>query len=317
MALHVLVHVCKFILNARTVYISLLPPHYPAFTMLKRYASLSSIFYVAALSALLAGCSGSKTEQGQAGDTLSIEAPTTDSLAAPEDQTQDFIQSLPSPIHVARIFNRAGLRYVAGLTNTSKDAGKYQSATAKALNLGIYTTDLAYSTFNNQNQAAVDYFKAVQKMGEGLDMASMFESTNLVPRFERNLGNKDSLLYLMSQLSLESDILLKGSKRMDVVALSFAGAWTESMYLTTSLLTENKNLELYNRVQDQQLTLPKLIALLESQNQPEATPALDGLKEVKSKLDRVVANSASISSTEYVELMSSIKALREKIIKTV
>jgi hypothetical protein len=215
------------------------------------------------------------------------------------------------------MFNRAGLRYVAGLTNNNKDADKYQSATAKALNLGIYTTDLAYSTFNNQNQAAVDYFKSVQKMGEGLDMAAMFQSTNLVPRFERNLGNKDSLLYLMSQLSLESDLLLKGSKRMDVVALSFAGAWTESMYLTSTLLAENKNLELYNRLLDQQSTLPKLIALIESENQPEAKDAVDGLKEIQSKLDRLVANNASIGSTEFVEFSASIKALREKIIKTV
>jgi len=288
--------------------------------MIYRYFR-SAVPVVAFLSlvGLLASCSGSKTEQGEtSADTLAsgTEA-VADSTATTEDKTQDFIQSLPSPIHVARIFNRAGLKYVAGLTNASKDADKYQSASARALNLGVYTTDLAYSTFNNQNQAAVDYFRSVQKIGEGLDMASMFESTNLVPRFEKNLGNKDSLLYLMSQLSLESDMLLKGAKRMDVVTLSFAGAWTESIYLTTTLLAENKNLELYNRLLDQQHTLPKLIALLESQNQAETKTTVEGLKDIQAKLERMVATNASIGSTEFTDFAASVKAFREKIIKTV
>jgi hypothetical protein len=287
--------------------------------MINRYfrSSLSAVA-ILGLTGLMVSCSGSKTNEGQSSaDTLSAAAELVDSAGAPEDKTQDFIQSLPSPIHVARIFNRAGLKYVAGLTNPGRDAEKYQSASARALNLGVYTTDLAYSTFNNQNQAAVDYFRAVQKIGDGLDMSAMFQGTNLVPRFEKNLGNKDSLLYLMSQLSLESDLLLKGAKRMDVVTLSFAGAWTESIYLTTTLLAENKNLELYNRLQDQQSTLPKLIALLEAQNLEETKSTIEGLKEIQSKLDRIVANGASIGSSEFTDFAASVRSFREKIIKTV
>jgi hypothetical protein len=288
--------------------------------MMNRYfRSAAPAAAMLGLVGMLASCSGSKTEHAEsAADTLpaTTEA-TVDSASSSEDKTQDFIQSLPSPIHVARIFNRAGLKYVAGLTNPSKEADKYQSATSRALNLGVFTTDLAYSTFNNQNQAAVDYFRSVQKIGEGLDMASMFQSTNLVPRFEKNLGNKDSLLYLMSQLSLESDLLLKGAKRMDVVALSFAGAWAESMYLTSTLLAENKNLELYNRLLDQQNTLPKLIALLESQKQEEVKGTIEGLKEIQAKLDTIVAKNATVSSTEFTEFAASIKAFRDKITKTI
>ena len=267
-----------------------------------------------ALAGLMAACSGSKTEHDQAtADTLPATEAAVEEAAPAADQTQDFIQSLPSPIHVARIFNRAGLKYVASLTNPAKDADKYQSATARALNLGVYTTDLAYSTFNNQNQAAVDYFRAVQKMGEGLQMNSIFESTNLVPRFEKNLGNKDSLLYLMSQLSLESDMLLKGAKRMDVVSLSFAGAWTESAYLATTLVAENKNAELMNRLLDQQTTLPKLINLLAAQ--PDTKETVDGLKDIQGKLEKLAASGAAVGSEDFNGFAAALKAFREKIVK--
>lgn len=287
--------------------------------MIRRYLRPAAPAAAAlALAGLMAACSGSKTEHEQAtADTL---PPATEAVAeegAAGDQTQDFIQSLPSPIHVARIFNRAGLKYVAGVTNPSKDADKYQSASARALNLGVYTTDLAYSTFNNQNQAAVDYFRSVQKLGEGLQMNSIFESTNLVPRFEKNLGNKDSLLYLMSQLSLESDMLLKSAKRMDVVALSFAGAWTESAYLATTLLSESKNLELYNRLLDQQSSLPKLIALLEAQNQAETKSTIDGLKEIQSKLEHLAAANAAVGSEDFNDFAAALKVFREKVVKSV
>ncbi len=271
-----------------------------------------------ALVGLMASCSGSKTESenGTAADTLP--AATEAAVAEPAaDPAQDFLQSLPSPIHVARMFNKAGLKYAAGVTNPTSEADKYQSASARALNLGVYTTDLAYSTFNNQNQAAVDYFKAVQKLGEGLNMSSMFESTNLVPRFEKNLGNKDSLLYLMSQLSLESDMLLKGAKRMDVVALSFAGAWTESCYLATTLLAQSKNTDLYNRLLDQQTTLPKLIALLESQTGDESKATIEGLKDLQAKLERLSASNAAVGSEDFNAFQKAINDFRTQLVKNV
>ena len=269
-----------------------------------------------AIAGSLVSCSGKKTgEETSAADTAMAD---TTSAAAPASKTDDFLSSLPSPIHLAKIFNRSGLKYVSGLTHAADKAGQYQSANSKALNLGVYTTDLAYSTFNNQNQQALTYFKSVRTLGDGLQMSSMFESTSLLPRFESNLGNKDSLVYLMGELSLESDVLLQNASRLDVVYLSFAGAFTESMFLATSLIGQNKNLELYNRIVDQDKSLNKLVKLLEEyQENGEFAMVIAGLKDISAKLAKVNETKSAFDSPEFGELTKSIKTFRESITKEV
>ncbi len=239
-----------------------------------------------------------------------------DSSALTEQSTQpsrsqEFFQSLPSPIHISRIFQRAGLKYLSGYSNPADNATKYMSPYSRSVNMGVYTTDLAYCTFSDQTQEAITYFKAVKTLTDGLNMSSIFENTNLVPRFEKNLGNKDSLIMLMSDLSMESDILLKQTSRLDVAYLSFAGAWTESMYIATQILKKAKNPELSNRVADQQGSLEKLIVLLQDyQDKKEFSNLIASLSEIKVTFKKI--NSGN-SDEDFGTLTSQIETLRNKL----
>jgi len=262
------------------------------------------------------GC-GQKNEKDSAGvDSTASDSAMLASDSAIESKTQDFFQSLPSPIHVARIFQRAGLKYLSGITNPASNATKYMSPYSKSINLGVYTTDLSYCTFNDQSQEAISYFKAVKTCTDGLNLTSIFESTNLVPRFEKNIGNKDSLVTLMATLSMESDILLKQTSRLDIAYLSFAGAWVESAYIATQMLKNKRNPDITKRLLDQNNSLGKLIALLQDfKDKPEIESLIANLSEIKASLDILNSENTTTHEEEFKKLTSKVDMLRNKIVK--
>jgi hypothetical protein len=184
---------------------------------------------------------------------------------------------------------------------------------SKSFNLGVYTTDLSYCTFNDQSQEAISYFKAVKTLTDGLNLTSIFESTNLIPRFEKNIGNKDSLVTLMATLSMESDILLKQTSRMDIAYLSFAGAWTESAYIATQMLKNKRNPDILKRLLDQNSSLAKLIALLQDFDDKQDFQALIAdLSDIKSSLDVLNSENTTTHEEEFKKLTAKVEALRNK-----
>lgn len=286
--------------------------------MLKNVYLFHKVIVLSIALSLLSGCS-SETKTEETATTAETENSVIQEVSE-DTKTQDFIKSLPSPIHVSRIFQRAGLKYLSGITNPAINATKYQSPYSKSINLGVYTTDLAYCTFNDQSQEAVTYFKAVKTLTDGLNMTSIFESTNLIPRFEKNIGNKDSLVSLMATLSMESDILLKQTSRLDVAYLSFAGAWLESMYIATQMLKNKRNPEILQRVMEQSNSLGKLITLLEDFQQNQEFGALIAdLKAIKTHLDNMsnATEGNEKMEEEFKALTSKIETLRNKVVSDI
>jgi hypothetical protein len=261
------------------------------------------------------GCGQSNEKEASSADSSGSDSAMLASDSAVESKTQDFFQSLPSPIHVARIFQRAGLKYLSGITNPATNATKYMSPYSKSINLGVYTTDLSYCTFNDQSQEAISYFKAVKTLTEGLNLNSIFESTNLLPRFEKNIGNKDSLVTLMATLSMESDILLKQTSRLDIAYLSFSGAWIESAYIATQMLKNKRNPDILKRLLDQNNSLGKLIALLQDfKGKPEFEALIASLADIKASLDVLNSENTTTHEEEFKKLTGKVETLRTKIV---
>lgn len=255
-----------------------------------------------------------ESDQSGTGDSTATQAEQAGALDT-ETQVQDFVQSLPSPIHIARIFQRAGLKYISGMTNPAGNASKYLSPYSKSVNLGVYTADLSYCTFNNQSQEAITYFKAVKTMTDGLNLTSIFEGTNLLPRFEKNIGNTDSLVTLMALMSMESDFLLKQTSRMDIAYLSFAGAWTETAYIATQMLKEKRNPDIMNKLLDQSHSLGKLIKLLESyKDKEEFANLITGLNDVKASLDILNSENTITHEEEFKKLVSKVEKIRNEVV---
>src|ERR1035437_1571347 len=84
---------------------------------------------------LLVACGNEKPKD----ETLGTVQDTTTAVA----ETPSVSYSLPSPLQVASIFKKSGLKYKAGVTNSLKDPSKYTTNLSKAINLGVYRADLS------------------------------------------------------------------------------------------------------------------------------------------------------------------------------
>src|ERR1051325_2178939 len=56
--------------------------------------------------------------------------------------------ALPSPLRVALMFQRSGLKYLPDLTNGVDKSTNYTTTFTRAENMGIYSADLAYCVLN-------------------------------------------------------------------------------------------------------------------------------------------------------------------------
>jgi hypothetical protein len=66
------------------------------------------------------------------------------------DKAKKIFYSLPSPLETAMLLKSAGVSYNEMVLNDLDNVEKYSTKRSKALNLGIYTTDLSFSCLFDQ-----------------------------------------------------------------------------------------------------------------------------------------------------------------------
>ena len=114
-----------------------------------------------------------------------------------------------------------------------------------------------------------------------------------VKRIETNLTNKDSLVKIANELYVTTEKYLKENERESSAALIILGGWTESLYIATSInKNEPKDLELINRIAEQQVSIANLIDLLKK---------FDNDKIVKGYLEKLMDLQVSFSKFKVDE----------------
>ena len=108
----------------------------------------------------------------------------------------------PSPVQIASILKKADMHYEEGLTNPTSNMNHYSTTFKQSLNFGVYTADLSYCITNDKYSEASDYLKAIKKLGSKIGLDAIFQSNNLVERFEKNMGNQDSIIELLFNIQI-------------------------------------------------------------------------------------------------------------------
>jgi len=157
----------------------------------------------------LAGCGGSGTEAEETNDQDSTENDTDGPVNIQFDNTTF---SLPSPYQMAYLVKSLNLDYNKDFLNPTKNASKYTNNFKKALNLGVYGADLGYLNIYEQTPDAINYFSVIKKLSEDLDLLAAFNAET-INRIESNMGNKDSLMYILSNTYRTADAYLKDNER--------------------------------------------------------------------------------------------------------
>lgn len=240
-------------------------------------------------------------------------------------QQEDDSYILPSPLQIGSIFKNAGLSYLPGITNSVKDVSQYTSTYSEALNTGIYGADLSYCVLNKQTQDALNYLKAVKSLADKLGFGNVFESGSLAKRFQSNLNSEDSLTSIIAELQMETDTWLSTNQQKYVGAITFAGAWVESMYIGSKVYEHKKNGNVSQRISEQMTILGNLLKTLNAYQSKDAHiaelvsalkkledsyQAFDEVKKMSSDNDEV----AKLNEQHIDELSKEIESLRQKFV---
>ncbi len=236
-----------------------------------------------ATSILFVGCGGGEDiETTEANDTEKL-----DSTKATLLTVNGEIFSIPSPIQTAILIKQVGANYDKTLLNDPKNYSNYSTKFQKALNLGVYGADLGYVTMYEQTQDAIGYLASVRKLADELGVSGAFD-LSLVDRFEKNMGNKDTILALVSDAYRASDNYLKNNERDDLGALVLAGGWVESIYFATNVAKVSKNEDVIKRIGEQKKTIENLIKMLSPYyNNADFTAFIDSLIDLAGDFDNI------------------------------
>ena len=235
---------------------------------------------------------------------------------------------LPSPLQVAMIFDKSGLEFDPSLVNSANNVQKYTTKFEKSLNFGVYSADLAYSVLNEKSKEATKTLKVVKELSAEIGLSTVFDSEDIMTRFEKNISNKDSVLDLLVIIEEKTDDYIEENGEHELGAVMFAGAWVEGMYIgaRSAIKDQKKNKELGNKLSEQMIICGNIIKELETKAQK--TSEIDkliadikaindlyhGFESVK-KMEGDAAYDVSLTEDEMNQLTGKIIDLRTSIVK--
>lgn len=213
-------------------------------------------------------------------------------------KAQNVFYSIPSPIETTTLLKAAGAKYNAKILNPIENVSKYETVAAKAMNLGIYGSDLSFTSIFDQTQESMLYLRCTNKLASGLGISGAFDETT-TSRIESNMQNRDSLLAIISDSYWNADSYLKENGQPGVSALIVTGGWIEGLYIATQVAAATKNEGIITRIGEQKLSLDNLIALLESYKaENETIPSLlTQLGELKKIFDAIPVTATETKAT--------------------
>ena len=118
---------------------------------------------------------------------------------------------ISSPEKMFNFIHKSGVEYVKELMNNTANSKMYVAPQEKALNLGIYTTDLAYSAAYQDIESSVELYKVVKRLGAELDIAEMMTS-EMVEEMQANMENPDSLAVVAGHAYYQAVVFFRGQQ---------------------------------------------------------------------------------------------------------
>ena len=134
---------------------------------------------------------------------------TTDEIATEASIMEDINQStnifkynnilfsLPSPYQISLLLEQSGIPYNKDLLHTTSKASDYVENFSKAVNFGIYGSDLGYINIYRQTQDAASYFAVLKIISQEIGLYNAMDKPT-IERIEKNIENRDSLLVIVS-----------------------------------------------------------------------------------------------------------------------
>jgi len=247
--------------------------------------SYKLIFIIFAALFLVYGC-GSRSNKENVLELKDNSQPDTLSMLV---KFENSLFPLPSPYQAATLIKKKNLPFDENIASPLDNYKNFSTAFKKALNLGIYGTDLSYLNIYDRTPESISYLSVIKNLSDQLGISASFDES-FFSSVEKNINNKDSILVLLSKTYRNTDSYLRVNDRKNIGALILAGGWVESLYILTKISKVDSDREIVNRIGEQKHPLDNLIEILTPYyyKSQEFSTLIDGLIDLAYEFDGVI-----------------------------
>jgi hypothetical protein len=242
-----------------------------------------------------------------------VEESDEDSTATEEvSDLQKSTIKIPSPVELYMFMYESNAKFSKDYLNPIDNQGKYMDNYKKALNMGVYASDLAYCTVFKQNKETFAYFAVVKKIAEDLGLNEGFDES-IVKRIDQNISNSDSLYNITNDSYSSAVRFLEQQGQGDLLPLMITGAWIESVFISIKSVDKfSEDNEVVLRIADQALLLENIIEIFNTLPEEDKQPELlEKLLELQEAFDMLYDNTdVIITKKQFEEISSKVKAIR-------
>jgi len=267
------------------------------------------IVVLGVLVALMTACGSEKKTDEQA-FLEGLDSAKTGGPSISEGVIGDVLQRIPAPLEISVLLKESGKKYNGSYLNTPDNISKYNSNYKKALNLGVYGTDLGYTNIYEQNNDGVKYMGSIKSLADGLNIGQFFD-IETIGRLATNSKNLDSLLLITTQNFNSINHYLQTQDRSNLSVLFLTGGWLEALHILCEVAAANPtNKELQETIGEQKIILENIMLLLSfyKDSDPNMAALLTDVEELKKAYDKVkVTYTYKESTFEIVDGVMVIK----------
>ncbi|NJO92782.1 MAG: hypothetical protein HC831_30305 [Chloroflexia bacterium] len=193
------------------------------------------------------------------------------------------LSAIPDPIETASLIKALELRYDKAALNSLDNKSKYATDYKRAVNLGVYSTDLGYANIYEKSQDAINLLVGVKDMADQLKIGQYFEFDK-IKELAKSSDKLDELLRVTEENLQEVNTKLQESDRSDMTVLIITGGWIEVMYLATNVAQKKANKDLEATIAEQKVVLDQLVTLL---NYYDSMPKMRSLHDELVEMDKI------------------------------
>ncbi len=217
-------------------------------------------------------------------DSLVNQQKSTD---IPIEVINKVLKSLPSPVEMTTMIKQTGAEFQEKNINDDDNYKNYTSSYKRALNLGIYGTDLGYINMYDKYLLSGAYLDIVRKLADDLNVGQFFD-LGTIKRMVSNKNNVDSLMYISTVSFEKMTTHLKEKNRSHIGALILVGGWLEGLYILTQTYETNPSKDFAEKICEQKIAVNDLMLLLSVYEKESSFNQLNNdFKKIKSTFDAV------------------------------
>lgn len=256
-----------------------------------KFIPMKQFLSLVVISSIFIGCESNQTknesenivnEGNQAKQTIITEI-------TPIEHVNEVIATIPSANEITATIKASGAPFSALTLNNPLNAQSYTTNFRKAINLGMYGTDLGYIGIYEREDLLGDHLQVINDLATDLDIDHLISRKRLEEIRDANML-PDSIFTLTGDIFKKIDNHLRENERYSTSLLLMVGSWLEAIHIAATVTYNSKfdNETLNAKIGEQKVVLEQFVKLLNNfENEPLFGQLIDDLTQLKLLYDGV------------------------------